>query len=173
MSDREVNMQDLFNLALYRMVCPKAYINEVRAYIHNCNPNNPPYLPSQIGQAEVRLGLYRKAALTTSNCTYFPANLFKRQQHWHAEYPAGILGERTRDKIDLNKSNCKLETQNRKFVKVMRGKRCDASCSKYKKGEGSVSLLMAILGNERVGEAFSSTGALPRGGLTDDVSTTS
>ncbi len=34
-SEREVNGQDLVNLAIYRMVCPKAYIDEVRAYVHN------------------------------------------------------------------------------------------------------------------------------------------
>jgi hypothetical protein len=42
-SDREVHGQDLFNLALYRTVRPKAYIDEDRAYVHNQNPNNPPY----------------------------------------------------------------------------------------------------------------------------------
>ena len=34
---------------------------------------------------------------------------------------------------------------------------------KYKKGAGSVSLLMAILGDKRVGEAFFFTGASRRG----------
>ena len=42
-SDREVHGQDLINLAVYRTVRPKAYINEVRAYVHNCNPANMPY----------------------------------------------------------------------------------------------------------------------------------
>jgi hypothetical protein len=42
-SEREVHGQDLFNLALYRTVRPKAYIDEVCAYVHNRNPNNPPY----------------------------------------------------------------------------------------------------------------------------------
>ena len=51
-SEREVNGQDLVNLAVYWMVHPKAYINEVRAYVHNMNPDNPPYSRSQIGRAE-------------------------------------------------------------------------------------------------------------------------
>ena len=37
---------------------------------------------------------------------------------------------------------------------MIREKRCDAR-GKYKKGEGSVSLLMAISGDEREGQAFS------------------
>ncbi len=37
---------------------------------------------------------------------------------------------------------------------MMREKRCGAR-GKYKKGEGSVSLLMAISGNERAGQSFS------------------
>ena len=65
--------------------------------------------------------------------------------------------------IDLNERNYKLKTQNRKFGKVIREKRCDAR-GKYKKGEGAVSLLMAISGNERVGEAFSFHGCFTKGG---------
>ncbi len=63
-SQREVHGQDLFNLSLYRMVRPKAYLDEVRAYVHNQNPVNPPYSQSQIYRAERRLGLVRKAAST-------------------------------------------------------------------------------------------------------------
>lgn len=112
--EREVNGQDLVNLAVYRMVRPKAYINEVRAYVHNMNPKNPPYSRSQIGCAENRLGLHWKIGSTTSDCAYFDINLFKREQYWHAEYPEGVLGESTRDIIDLTESNYKLESQNRK-----------------------------------------------------------
>jgi hypothetical protein len=108
------------------MVRPKAYIDEVRAYVHNMNPENPPYSRSQIGRAEKRLGLHRKAGSTTSDCAYFDLNLFKREQYWHAEYPEGVSGESTRDVIDLDESNYKLETQNSKFGKVIREKRCDA-----------------------------------------------
>jgi hypothetical protein len=46
---------------------------------------------------------------------------------------------------------------------VIREKRCDAR-DKYKKGEGSVSLLMAISGNERVGQAFSFHRCFTEGG---------
>ena len=153
-SEREVNGQDLVNLAVYRMVRPKAYIDEVRAYVHNMNPANPLYSRSQIGRAEIRLGLHCKVGSTTSDCAYFAINLYKRERYWQAVYPEGVLGESTRDIIDLDESNYKLETQNRKYGKVIREKRCDAR-GKYKKGEGSVSLLMAISGDERVGQAFS------------------
>jgi hypothetical protein len=52
-STREVHGQDLVNLAVYRMVQPKAYIDEVRAYVHNRNPANPPFSQSQIYCAEL------------------------------------------------------------------------------------------------------------------------
>jgi len=76
---REVHGQDLVNLAIYRMICPKAYIDEVRAYVHNRNQANPPYSQSQTVRAEHRLGLKRKAASTTSDCAYFEINVFKRR----------------------------------------------------------------------------------------------
>ena len=53
--------QDLVNLAIYRMLRPKAYIDEARAYVHNQNPANAPYSQSQIIRVELRLGLIRKA----------------------------------------------------------------------------------------------------------------
>ena len=151
---KEVHGHDLVNLALYRMVRPKGYIDEVRAYVHNQNPANAPYSQSQVIRAERRLGLICKAASTTSDCAYFQLNLFKHQQYWHTAYPGGTLGKSTRDVIDLDESNYKFERQNRKFGKVTREKRCDAR-GKYNRGEGSVSLLMAISGDERATQTFS------------------
>jgi len=56
-----------------------------------------------------------------------------------------------------------MKSQNRKFGKVTRERQCDA-LGKYKKGAGSVSLLMAISGDERVGEAFSFHRCFTEGG---------
>ncbi len=64
-SQQEVHRQDLVNLALYRMVRPKAYTDEVTAYVHNQNPANPLYSQSQVIRVEQRLGFICKAALTT------------------------------------------------------------------------------------------------------------
>jgi hypothetical protein len=46
--------------------------------------------------------------------------------YWNAVFPDGVSGESTRDVIDIDESNYKLESQNRKFGKVTREKRCDA-----------------------------------------------
>ena len=78
LSEREVHGQHLVNLAVYRTVRPKAYIDKVRAYVHNRNPANMPYSKSQIGRAELRLGLHRKAASTTPDCSYLQVNLHKQ-----------------------------------------------------------------------------------------------
>jgi hypothetical protein len=120
-------------------------------------------LQSQIYRVERRLGSVCKAASTTSDCAYFEVNLFKRQQYWHAQFPDGLQGESTRDIIDLDESNYKLEMQNRKFGKVTRKKRCNAR-GKYKKGEGCVSLLMAISGNEQAGQSSSFHRCFTEGG---------
>jgi hypothetical protein len=40
-STREVNGVDLVNFTLFQLVRPKAYTDEVRAYVHNRNPVNP------------------------------------------------------------------------------------------------------------------------------------
>ena len=76
-AQREIGGVHLVNLALFRMVRPKAYIDEVRAYINNRNPAQRPYSPSQVVRAEQRLGLWLKVGSTTSNEAYRPANLQK------------------------------------------------------------------------------------------------
>jgi hypothetical protein len=64
-----------------------------------------------------------------------------------AAFPDRVSGESTRDVIDIDESNYyKIESQNWKFGKVTWERRCDAR-GKYKKGAGSVSLLMAISGD--------------------------
>jgi hypothetical protein len=83
--------------------------------------------------------------------------------YWNAAFYDGVSGESTCDVIDIDESNCKLESQNRKFGKVTREKRCDAR-GKYMKSAGSVSLLMAISGDERVGKAFSFHRCFTEGG---------
>ena len=92
----EVNGVDLVNLALFRLVCPKAYINEVRAYVHNRNRQNPPYSHSQIARAEDRLGMLRKKGSTTSNKAHSDANLHRRflYRNANAAFPDGVLGKK-------------------------------------------------------------------------------
>jgi hypothetical protein len=78
-SQREVNGVDLFNLTLFRLIRPKAYICEVKASVSNMNPDNQPYSDSQISPAEQRLGLWLKVGSTTSDQAYRPINLLKRR----------------------------------------------------------------------------------------------
>jgi hypothetical protein len=153
-STHEVHGQDLVNLAMYWMVHPKAYIDKVHANVHNCNPVNPPYSQSQIYCVELRLGLFWKAASTTSNLADSPVNLFKRHEYWSQAFPDGVAGESTRDLIDIDESGYRLNSQNRSFGKVSREKRYNAR-GMCKNGDGGVNLLMAILGDERDGHSFS------------------
>ena len=145
-SQREVNGVDLVNLAIFRMVHPKAYINEVRAYIHNRNLINRPYSMSQIFRAEQRLGLSRKVGSTTSSEAYRPANLFKRDSYWGMAYPAGINDQDTSCMIDIDEAGFRLESKDRKRGKSKKQQRVDAK-GKYKKGAKGVSLLMGISGD--------------------------
>ena len=67
-STREVHGADLVNFALFwLLVHPKAYIDEVRAFMHNQNPVNLPYSQLQSVRAEHRPGLTRKVASSTSD----------------------------------------------------------------------------------------------------------
>jgi hypothetical protein len=109
-STHEVHRQDLINLVVYWMVRPKAYIDEVHAYVHNRNPANPPFSQSQIYRAEHQLGLFRKAASTTSNLAYSHVNL-KCHEYWSQAFPDGVAGESMRDLIDIDGSGYRLNSQ--------------------------------------------------------------
>ena len=61
--------------------------------------------------------MHRKAASTTSDCAYLQVNLHKQFMYWNAAFPDGVRGESTRDVIDIDKSNYKLESKNQKFRK--------------------------------------------------------
>jgi hypothetical protein len=146
-SEREVNGIDLVNLALFRLVLPKAYIDEVRAYVHNRNPINPPYSRSQIHRAEARLGLWQKVASSTSSEAYRPENILRRNRYWGQPYPHGVNDQETSQMIDIDEAGFKLESKDRKRGKVTKQKRANAP-GKYKKGVRSVNLLMGISGDE-------------------------
>ena len=147
-SSREIQGTDLINLTLFRIVYPKAYIDEVRAFIHNRNPINPPYSRSQVHRAEELIGLTRKVSSTTSDLAHLPINLFKRQNYWTQPYPQGIADEDIKDMIDVDEMMLKVGHQNRGRGKVTREKRCDAK-GVYKKGSGRADLLMAIGGESK------------------------
>ena len=161
---REVNGVDLYNLALYRKYNPKAYIDEVRAYVHNRNPANKPYSKSQIHRAETRLGLTRKTGSTTSTKAYLAINLQKRRQYWNEPYPLGIRGVCTNDVIDLDEARFTLVSMNRKRGKTVTFHRCDSQ-GMYRKGEPGTNLLCAVGGDGTTPisyhEQYSAGGTIP------------
>jgi hypothetical protein len=145
-SQREINGVDLFNLTLFHLIRPKAYICKVKAYVNNMNPDNQPYSDSQISRAEQRLGLWFKVGSMTSDQAYCPINLLKRRNYWREVYPLGVRGEDTDYIIDIDEAKFKLESQDCKRGKVTRQRGCDA-CGRYKKGAGGINLIMGICGD--------------------------
>ena len=142
-SQREINGVDLVNLALFRIVRPKAYIDEVRAYINNRNPTQRPYSRSQVVRAEHRLGLWLKVGSTTSNEAYRPANVERRRAYWAEDYPVGMNDQDTSSVICIDEAGFKLESQDRHRGKATKQRRVDARGA-FKKGGKNANLLMGI-----------------------------
>ena len=77
--------QDLILLALYRLVFPKATAAEINAFLFRANYGSVLfrfYSPSQITEAENRLGLTRKAGSTTAFQAGLEINRLKRWCYW-------------------------------------------------------------------------------------------
>ena len=141
---RELRTNDLFNLALYRSVKPKATLYEVKAFIYSANPNNLPYSNSQLYRAETRISLTRKAASTTAYQAYAPVNLAKRHNYWNLDYSFGIANIDPRDLIDIDEMGIEIEHSNRKHGKTAEGNRCNEA-GVYNRNE-KLNVLLAICG---------------------------
>ena len=67
LATQEIQEEDLVQLAIYRLVRPKAYLDEVIAYLHNRDTTKDPNSHTQIIRAEKRLGLWLKVGSTISD----------------------------------------------------------------------------------------------------------
>lgn len=112
---RTIVGQDLFLLAYYRILFPKARIAEVIVWLYNARGRF--YHPSQISRAEDRIGLIRKRGSTTARQARLPRNLQWRWNYWNLHYPFGMVGVRREDIIDLDECGIFVESANRNYGK--------------------------------------------------------
>ena len=143
-ASRELKGQDLFNLAFYRTIKPKATLYECKTFIFNANPVNLPYSNSQIHRAEQRLNLTRKAASTTAYEAYSERILIKRHNYWNMPPPFGIVGVDPRNVIDIDEMGLEVEHSNRKRGKSVKGMRCNEPGT-YNRNQ-KMNVLVAICG---------------------------
>ena len=143
--EREILGEVLEKLALYRAVFPKATLAECRAYLFNLDPTKDPYSYSQVHRAEVLLGLRRKAASTTADMAYTPANLQKQERYWTLPPPLWIAGVEIERLINVDEAGFKLEDQNHRFGKSVAALRCSQE-GVYHRGR-KLNLLLAICGD--------------------------
>ena len=117
---------DLILLALYRIAFPKATAAEINAFLYRANFGSVMfrfYSPSQISEAEKRIGLSRKKGSTTAFQALLPVNRLKRWCYWNLPYPFGIADILKRDLIDLDECGMELKTAERSIGKAYVGKR--------------------------------------------------
>jgi len=140
---------NLLLLVLYRIVFPKAKIAEINAFLYRANYGNIDfrfYSPSQISEAEKRMGLTTKRGSTTAYQALLPINRQKRWIYWNMPYPFGIANIRRRDIFDLDECGVFVETASRGIGKSYIGLRV-GQAGPYSKGE-KWNLLLGISGDE-------------------------
>ena len=89
-------------LALYRLGYPEATADEVIAFLHEYGNTHRVYSRTDISRAEDDLGLSRKAASTTANEAFSPANLQRREVFWTSPPPAGVFGSNFNSLVDYD-----------------------------------------------------------------------
>jgi hypothetical protein len=117
---------DIFLLALYRIVFPKATAAEVNAFLYRANYGNLHfrfYSSAQITEAEKRIHLTRKKGSTTAYQALLPINIQKHWEFWNLPYPYGIADIRRQDIIDLDECGVEVMSGDRSWGKAYVGKR--------------------------------------------------
>lgn len=114
-----------FRLALWKLAHPDSTAAETNAHLWSVSPpaERRLYSPSQITEAEDRLGLSRKVPSVTAFQALLPRNLAWRHDYWNMPYPLGIQGIPKDDIIDVDEAAIFLEMCVRSFAKVYIGKR--------------------------------------------------
>lgn len=118
----------LIQLAVWKRLFPHSSVHETNAFLWNASTDPPGqrrlYSPSQISEAEDRLGLSLKVSSMTARQAMLPINIQKRWNFWHLPYPFGQANINTANLIDLDEAGIFLETTNRKRGKAFIGTRC-------------------------------------------------
>jgi hypothetical protein len=94
------------NLKFALLACPESRHHHCGRFLHNRFPQKQPYSKSQIHHD-----------LTGS---ISQANLLRRHIYWNEAYPEGVVCQLTADMIDIGEVGFKLESGDRKFVRVFR-----------------------------------------------------
>ena len=139
---------DIFLLALYRIVFPKATAAEVNAFLYRANYGNLHfrfYSSAQITEAEKRIHLTRKKGSTTAYQALLPINIQKRWAFWNLPYPYGIADIRRQDIIDLDECGVEVMSGDRSWGKAYVGKRVGQPGAYGK--DTKINLLLAISGD--------------------------
>ncbi|EJK43907.1 hypothetical protein THAOC_37602 [Thalassiosira oceanica] len=140
--------ENLILIALYRIVFPKATAAEINAFLFRANYGNVAfrfYSPSQITEAEDRLGLTRKAGSTTAFQAMLEINRLKRWCYWNLAYPFGIADIRQQDLIDIDECGIELKSAEKTGGKAYLGERVNQE-GLYSKTD-KWNLLLAISGD--------------------------
>ena len=80
---------------------------------------------------------------------FLPINLMKREIYWNHPYPMGIADVDLEEVIDIDESGYYLETTNKKYGKVLRGRRC-SQAGHYNRGRKLNVLLNDLITISRV-----------------------
>ena len=103
-----------FNLVLFLLAWPDAWLDEIIAYIANTG-NGRVYSRSQVSRRLKELGLTKKVGSTEARQASLPINRFKREQFWNMNLPFGVNGCDRRRLIDIDEIGIELQRTNRKY----------------------------------------------------------
>jgi hypothetical protein len=115
-----INGVNMYHLCVYRLVYPKANLDEVRRFIFE---NAPPssvkvFTRSEVSEAETRLSLTHKRGSTTAHQALDPVVLHRRSLFWTRPYPLGCFGIPLHRLGDFDECGIYLQVANRNHGKA-------------------------------------------------------
>mmetsp|Transcript_21310 Transcript_21310/g.46250 ORF Transcript_21310/g.46250 Transcript_21310/m.46250 type:complete len:251 (+) Transcript_21310:345-1097(+) len=132
-----------FLLAIFKKIYPQASRKECAAFVAVHSVNNQVFTDMDISRALKDMNMTRKKASTTAYQAFTPKNLHLHFRFWTYSFPAGIIGVRRKDLLDVDEMALQLEDANVNYGHAVRNCRV-RKIGNYGRGKKKITIIMAI-----------------------------
>mmetsp|Transcript_22774 Transcript_22774/g.51622 ORF Transcript_22774/g.51622 Transcript_22774/m.51622 type:complete len:152 (-) Transcript_22774:434-889(-) len=100
--EQQMSGHHLYLLVLFKKIFPQASASQCAVFVACHSADNRVFTDREISAALNRLNFSRKKGSTTAYEAFSPRNLKRHFQFWNYSFPAGVVGVRRRDLIDID-----------------------------------------------------------------------
>ena len=141
--EQQVSGHHLFLLVLFKKIFPQASASQCAVFVACHSADNRVFTDREISKALKGLNFTRKKASTTAYEAFSPRNLKRHFQFWNYSFPAGVVGVRRRDLIDIDECSFCVGDSNQTYGHAVKGLRV-RKVGNYGRGSAKLTLILAV-----------------------------